>query len=111
MRGTQAVADRDTTPRRRALVEYGHALRPTARQVEALRSYIRHGTHQDAARAIGVTERTLKAHLASLRQRLGVYTTAQAVYVLWLGYRDHRAECELETHDHCMPPISEVQHR
>lgn len=107
----QAIPGPETIPRRRA-VEYAHALRPTARQIEALRAYIRHGTHQEAARAIGVTERTLKAHLASLRQRLAVYTTAQAVYVLWLGYRDHQTECALETHDECMPPISEVrQHR
>ncbi len=83
-------------------------LAPTARQLEALRAYIIHGTHAEAAAALGVTERTFKSHLASIRQRLGVQNTAQAVYVLWMGYRDHIEECTLPDHEQCIPALTDV---
>jgi hypothetical protein len=28
------------------------------------------------------------------------------VYVLWLGYRDHVALCEEESHEQCMPDLA-----
>jgi hypothetical protein len=55
---------------------------------------------------MGVSERTLKSHLATLRQRLNVQTTAQAVYVLWLGYRDHLLTCPYLAHHDCVPDIT-----
>ena len=81
---------------------------PTERQLEALRAYIRLGSHREAAAAMGISERTFKSHMASLRQRLGVQHTAQAVYVLWLGYRDHLEDCDRSEHGDCMPRLSEV---
>ena len=85
----------------------GYQLPPTTRQIECLRAYVGHGTHAAAADAMGVSERTLKSHLATLRQRLNVQTTAQAVYVLWLGYRDHLLTCPYRAHHDCVPPITE----
>lgn len=86
----------------------GPHLPPTERQVEALRAYVHHGTHAAAAEALGVTQRTFKSHLAALRQRLWVHNTAQAVYVLWLGYRDHLTNCPERGHGACMRDIAEI---
>lgn len=80
----------------------GARLQPTARQVEALRAYVRAGSHAAAARHLGVSARTVQAHLAALRVRLGVHNEAQAVYVLWLGYRDHMEDCPREHHEECL---------
>lgn len=84
---------------------YGQTLPPTRRQLEALRAYVQVGTHHEAGRLLGVSVRTVQAHLGALRARLGVHNEAQAVYVLWLGYRDHIATCAKEHHEECMPDI------
>lgn len=39
-----------------------------------------------AAERLGISPRTVKAHLSDLCTRLGVQTNAQAVHELWLGY-------------------------
>jgi DNA-binding CsgD family transcriptional regulator len=86
----------------------GRALPPTDRQVEVLRAYVTAGTHAGAARQLGVSLRTVQAHLAALRSRLGVHNEAQAVYVLWLGYRDHLVTCPKRHHDECLPDMAET---
>lgn len=84
------------------------SLAPTLRQLEALRAYLNHGSQLGAASALNVSERTLKNHLAALRARLDVHTNAQAVYVLWLGYRDHTSSCDLMSHADCLPDLNEL---
>lgn len=79
----------------------GQALPPTNRQLEVLRAYVHAGTHHEAARQLGLSVRTVEAHLGALRIRLGVHNEAQAVYILWLGYRDHAAVCEEAHHEEC----------
>jgi DNA-binding CsgD family transcriptional regulator len=79
----------------------GHPLRPTGRQLQVLRTYIRAGTNLNAAKVLGISVRTVEAHLGTLRARLGVRNDAQAVYVLWLGYRDHVAICQEPHHETC----------
>lgn len=79
----------------------GQPLRPTKRQIEVLRAYVLAGTRQDAADTLGISAHTVEAHLAALRSRLGVHNEVQAVYVLWLGYRDHAMRCNLAHHEEC----------
>jgi hypothetical protein len=86
--------------------DQGLALPPTSRQLEVLGAYVRAGTHLGAAHSLGISVRTVQAHLTSLRQRLGVHNEAQAVYVLWLGYRDHLRRCNLAHHEGCLPDLS-----
>ncbi len=83
-------------------------LAPTARQLQALRAYLNHGSQLHAASALDMSERTLKNHLAALRARLDVHTNAQAVYVLWLGYRDHTGSCKRTSHADCLPALNEL---
>lgn len=73
-----------------------------------LRAYVAAGTHAGAARDLGVSVRTVQAHLAALRSRLGVHNEAQAVYALWLGYRDHAESCPRPHHEDCMPDMAET---
>lgn len=84
----------------------GKALPPTGRQIDVLRAYVTAGTHAAAAAQLGLSERTVQAHLAALRTRLGVHNEAQAVYVLWLGYRDHLADCRQPHHESCLPDLA-----
>lgn len=84
----------------------GSVLTPTGRQLQALRAYVRAGTHEAAGALLGISPRTVQAHLGALRGRLGVHTEAQAVYVLWLGYRDHVDNCDLAEHAGCMPDLA-----
>jgi DNA-binding CsgD family transcriptional regulator len=93
---------------RRSSLRGTYHLPPTDRQLESLRAYVRHGSHAAAARAMGVSERTLKNHLAALRERLNVRTTAQSVYVLWMGYRDHVHTCRKKSHDACLPFVEDL---
>ena len=86
----------------------GRPLEPTSRQIDSLRAYVAHGTLLEAAEALDVSEKTVKNHLAALRTRLGVHNNAQAVYVLWLGYRDHLLHCSDTSHDACMPPLNDL---
>lgn len=78
-------------------------LPPTARQWQVLRAYIRHGSTELAAHELGITPQAVKNRLHELNVRLGVKKTAQAVHKLWLGYRDHTAECSRRDHTPCDP--------
>jgi DNA-binding CsgD family transcriptional regulator len=88
----------------------GQAPPPTARQLEVLRAYVRAGSHHEAGQLLGLSARTVQAHLSGLRSRLGVHNEAQAVYVLWLGYRDHVETCAEIHHETCMPDLR-IVHR
>lgn len=83
----------------------GSTLAPTLRQLDVLRAYVHAGTHRTAAARLGLSVRTVRSHLAELRVRLGVHNEAQAVYTLWLGYRDHIEVCERRHHEGCLPPL------
>lgn len=50
------------------------------------------GSHAAAASEMGISVHTVQAHLTALRTRLGVHNETQAIYVMWLGFRDHLAE-------------------
>jgi DNA-binding CsgD family transcriptional regulator len=57
--------------------------RPTRRQLEVLRAYIRAGSIAAAAHELGISETTARQHLSGLYRRTGCLTVAQAAY--WLG--------------------------
>ena len=58
-------------------------LRPTRRQLEVLRAYIRAGSVAAAAYELGIRETTVRQHLSGLYRRTGCLNAAQAAY--WLG--------------------------
>ena len=55
---------------------------PTDRELSVLRLYGLHGSTKLVAGELGISRATVRAHLASVRARLGVETTAQAIYHL-----------------------------
>jgi DNA-binding NarL/FixJ family response regulator len=57
--------------------------RPTRRQLEVLRAYIRAGSVAAAAYELGIGETTVRQHLSGLYRRTGCVNAAQAAY--WLG--------------------------
>ena len=57
--------------------------RPTRRQLEVLRAYIRAGSVAAAAHELGISETTARQHLSGLYRRTGCMNAAQAAY--WLG--------------------------
>ncbi len=57
--------------------------RPTRRQLEVLRAYIRAGSVAAAAYELGISETTVRQHLSGLYRRTGCVNAAQAAY--WLG--------------------------
>jgi DNA-binding NarL/FixJ family response regulator len=57
--------------------------RPTRRQLEVLRAYIRTGSVAAAAYELGIGETTVRQHLSGLYRRTGSLNAAQAAY--WLG--------------------------
>jgi DNA-binding NarL/FixJ family response regulator len=57
--------------------------RPTRRQLEVLRAYIRAGSVAAAAYELGISETTIRQHLSGLYRRTGCVNAAQAAY--WLG--------------------------
>jgi DNA-binding NarL/FixJ family response regulator len=59
--------------------------RPTRRQLEVLRAYIRAGSVAAAAYELGISETTVRQHLSGLYRRTGCLNAAQAAY--WLGAR------------------------
>ena len=59
--------------------------RPTRRQLEVLRTYIRAGSVAAAAYELGIGETTVRQHLSGLYRRTGCVNAAQAAY--WLGTR------------------------
>ena len=57
--------------------------KPTRRQLEVLRAYIRAGSVAAAAYELGIRETTVRQHLSGLYRRTGCVNAAQAAY--WLG--------------------------
>jgi DNA-binding CsgD family transcriptional regulator len=55
---------------------------PTQAELRALRAYLRAGSTKEAATLIGCADSTVKNHLKTLRRKLGVKNTSQAVYML-----------------------------
>jgi len=62
-------------------------LRPTRRQLEVLRAYIRAGSIAAAAYELGISETTVRQHLSGLYRRTGCLNVAQAAYWLAVGER------------------------
>ena len=60
--------------------------RPTRRQLEVLRAYIRAGSVAAAAYELGISETRVRQHLSGLYRRTGCLNAAQAAY--WLGRGD-----------------------
>jgi DNA-binding NarL/FixJ family response regulator len=56
--------------------------RPTRRQVEVLRAYIRAGSTAAAAHDLEIDETIVRQHLSGLYRRTGVANVAQAAYLL-----------------------------
>jgi DNA-binding NarL/FixJ family response regulator len=65
--------------------------RPTRRQLEVLRAYIRAGSVEAAAYELGVGETTVRQHLSELYRRTGYLNAAQAAYCLGVGELDGRS--------------------
>jgi DNA-binding NarL/FixJ family response regulator len=59
--------------------------RPTRRQLEVLRTYIRVGSVAAAAYELGISETTVRQHLSGLYRRTGCVNAAQAAYRLGKG--------------------------
>jgi DNA-binding CsgD family transcriptional regulator len=51
----------------------------TERELEVLRAYVRAGSTKAAAYELGLSQHTVKAHLARARERAGVDATVQLV--------------------------------
>ena len=56
--------------------------RPTRRQLEVSRAYIRVGSVAAAAYELGISETTVRQHLSGLYRRTGCVNAAQAAYRL-----------------------------
>ena len=56
--------------------------RPTRRQLEVLRAYVRAGSVATAAFELGISETTVRQHLSGLYRRTGCLNAAQAAYLL-----------------------------
>jgi DNA-binding NarL/FixJ family response regulator len=65
--------------------------KPTRRQLEVLRAYIRAGSVAAAAHELGIGETTVRQHLSGLYQRTGCVNAAQAAYWLGTGKLDGQA--------------------
>ena len=72
--------------------------RPTRRQLEVLRAYIRAGSVAAAAYELGIGETTVRQHLSGLYRRTGCINAAQAAYWLGRGVLVHSATTILEAH-------------
>jgi DNA-binding NarL/FixJ family response regulator len=62
--------------------------RPTRRQLEVLRTYIRAGSVAAAAYELGISETTVRPHLSGLYRRTGCVNAAQAAYLLGTSQLD-----------------------
>ena len=97
-----AAADR-AIPVNRSILEFLRAESPDVLLVSPL---VEVASEQvdwiKAARRLGISSRTLRNHLAELRLRLGVRTSAQAVYRLMLDLADHGSHCDETEHIACM---------
>lgn len=58
--------------------------RITPAERRALEAVLRHGSQKAAAKALNRSTRTVEAQLASVRVRLGVQTTIEAVRMVFL---------------------------
>jgi DNA-binding NarL/FixJ family response regulator len=65
----------------RAPSRAGRAVPLTARQIEVLRILARGWSNKEVARALGVSDKTVKAHLAAIFQLLGVTSRTEAAAV------------------------------
>ena len=77
--------------------------RPTRRQLEVLRAYIRTGSVAAAAYELGIGETTVRQHLSGLYRRTGCVNAAQAAYRLGQG--------DLRATDTAMPSRSDTVRR
>jgi DNA-binding CsgD family transcriptional regulator len=68
-----------------AALRSGRAMELTARELEVLRAVAAGSRTSDVAAAMGISERTVKAHLAAIYQKLGVENRAAAVTVAIRG--------------------------
>ena len=59
--------------------------KPTRRQLEVLRAYIRAGSVAAAAYELGIRETTVRQHLSELYRRTGCLNAAQAAFMLGRG--------------------------
>ena len=59
--------------------------KPTRRQLEVLRAYIRAGSVAAAAYELGVSETTVRQHLSRLYRRTGCVNAVQTGHRLGLG--------------------------
>jgi DNA-binding NarL/FixJ family response regulator len=55
---------------------------PTPAELRALRAYVATGSAKAAGESLGLAESTIKGELQTLRSKLGVHRTAQAVVIL-----------------------------
>jgi DNA-binding NarL/FixJ family response regulator len=62
--------------------------RPTRRQLEVLRAYIRAGSVAAASHELGISETTARQHLSGLYRRIGCLNAAQAAFRLGAGALD-----------------------
>ncbi len=68
-------------------------LRP--REQEVLRQVARGATVQQVATALGISCSTVDKHLASVRRRLGVLRTAEAVVIFWQNHARRQREQDI----------------
>ena len=54
----------------------------TPRMVEVVAAHVAAGTYKGAGQALGISPFTVRDALGDVRERLGVETTEQAVYIL-----------------------------
>lgn len=54
----------------------------TPRELECLLTYARIGDYGETARELGISRYTLRNHLSTARQKLGVDSTIQALFVV-----------------------------
>lgn len=55
---------------------------PTPAELRALRAFVKAGSAKDAALELHCAPQTVKNHLFTLRQKLGVHSTLQAALLL-----------------------------
>jgi DNA-binding CsgD family transcriptional regulator len=74
-------APSDVPPPRPTATESRYPTDLSAREVEVLRELVSGARNSDIARSLGITELTVKAHLRSIYQKLGVQSRAAAVAI------------------------------
>ncbi|MGH2511572.1 MAG: response regulator transcription factor [Candidatus Limnocylindrales bacterium] len=68
-------------PPERIIVRGGRPLHLTPREFQAVAAVVTQGSYKEAAAALGITEETVKNHLAHAHERTGL-TTVQLVHTL-----------------------------